>query len=96
MVYGKRGVPGTGVLLNAPHSAHFMPSGPYKGNILITEMTGSHRILILDKNNGTILWSHTGADNPLEAIYWDDDHIMVSDYFRGIFVCFLKGNFVPP
>ena len=78
VVYGKRGVRGTGALLREPLSAHFMPSGPYEGNILISDRLTS-RILILDKAKGTILWSHTSVKAPMDAIYWDDDHIMVSD-----------------
>ena len=84
VVYGQRGVEGTGALLGQTHSAHFMPSGPYEGSLLVTEW-GEHRILIIDPETGAVRWQCTGLDNPLEAIYWDDDHVMASDMEQGVF-----------
>lgn len=79
VLFGERGVPGDGERINLAHSAHFMPSGPYEGHVLITEFVGEHRVMIVDRDNGGILWCYTGCQRPLEAIYWDDEHIMVSD-----------------
>ena len=36
VIYGTRGVAGGGTLLNRAHSAHFLVSGPYQGNVIIT------------------------------------------------------------
>jgi len=85
VLYGERGVAGSGNHLNAPHSAHFMPSGPYEGHVLITEYRGEHRVMIIDRDTGKILWCCTNLNAPLDAIYWDDEHIMVSDCNHGIF-----------
>ncbi len=79
VLYGERGVEGTGKLLTAAHSAHFLPSGPYSEHVLITEYRGEHRVMILHRDSGEVLWSYTDLEAPLDAIYWDDDHIMVSD-----------------
>ena len=59
VLYGERGVAGSGNHLNAPHSAHFMPSGPYEGHILITEYRGEHRVMVIDRDTGQILWCCT-------------------------------------
>lgn len=82
---GERGVSGTGARLAAIHAAHFMPAGPYLGHVLIAELGGEHRILIIDKETGATLWRYTDLPRPLEAIYWDDDHIMASDWDKGVF-----------
>ena len=79
VLFGERGVPGGGRRLNLAHSAHFMPSGPYAGHVLLTEFLGEHRVMIVDRDQGAVLWCHTGCRRPLEAIHWDDDHIMVAD-----------------
>ena len=79
VVFGERGVPGGGKRLNLAHSAHFMPSGPYAGHVLLTEFRGEHRVMIVERDKGAVLWCYTGCRRPLEAIHWDDDHIMVSD-----------------
>ena len=73
--FGERGVPGTGKRLNEPHSAHRLPDG----RILITEFKGDHRVLIVNYDTKEIEWEYTGCQNPLDAIYWDDEHIMVAD-----------------
>ena len=85
VLYGERGVAGEGRRLSAAHSAHFMPSGPYREHVLITEYRGEHRIIMLHRDTGEVLWSYTDLDAPLEAIYWDDDHIMASDRDHGVF-----------
>ena len=77
--FGERGVAGAGTRLTAPHSAHQIPSGPYKGDILITEYLGEHRVLIVDYATREIAWEYSDLVAPLDAIYWDDEHIMVSD-----------------
>ena len=79
VLFGERGVPGDGERINLAHSAHFMTAGPYLGHVLITEFIGEHRVMIVDRDSGAVLWCHTGCQRPLEAICWDDDHIMVSD-----------------
>ena len=84
VLYGERGVEGTGKLLTAAHSAHFLPSGPYSEHVLITEYRGEHRVMILHRDSGEVLWSYTDLEAPLDAIYWDDDHIMVSDRDTGV------------
>lgn len=78
-LFGERGVPGDGERINLAHSAHFMPSGRYEGHVLVTEFMGEHRVMVVDRDSGGVLWCYTGCKRPLEAIYWDDDHIMVSD-----------------
>ena len=78
-LFGERGVPGDGERINLAHSAHFIPSGRYEGQVLITEFEGEHRVMIIDRELGGVLWCYSGCKRPLEAIYWDDDHIMVSD-----------------
>ena len=85
VLFGERGVAGSGRRLSAAHSAHFMPSGPYQEHLLITEYQGEHRVMILHRDSGEILWCHTGLEAPLEAIPWDDDHIMASDRDHGVF-----------
>ena len=90
VLYGKRGIYGTGDQLSTAQSAHFMPSGPYQQNILITEYQGEHRVMIIDKDNGEILWHCTDFIHPLDAIYWDDEHIMVSASTKGIYKVRLK------
>jgi hypothetical protein len=77
--FGERGVPGTGKRLDEPHSAHRLPDG----RILITEFRGDHRVLIVDYGTKEIEWEYTGCQNPLDAIYWDDEHIMVADMVLG-------------
>ena len=84
-LYGERGVAGTGKRLSGAHSAHVMPSGPYRGHVLITEYGGEHRVMILHRDSGNILWCYTDLEAPLEAIYWDDEHIMASDRDHGVF-----------
>ena len=79
VLFGERGVPGGGRRINLAHSAHFMPSGPYAGHVLITEFAGEHRVMIVERDKGAVLWCYTGCRRPLEAIYWDDDHVMASD-----------------
>lgn len=79
VLYGERGAPGDGDRINLATSAHFMPSGPYEGHVLITEFDGEHRVMIVDRDSGDVMWCYTGCQRPFEAIYWDDDHIMVSD-----------------
>jgi len=74
--FGERGIPGTGMRLSEPHSAHRLPDG----RILITEMSGDHRVLIVNYETGAIEWEYTGCAAPLDAIYWDEDHIMVADW----------------
>ncbi len=78
-LFGERGVPGDGERINLATSAHFMPSGPYEGHLLITEFDGEHRVMIVDRDSGGVMWCYTECQRPFEAIYWDDDHIMVSD-----------------
>ena len=39
-LFGERGVPGDGERINLAHSAHFIPSGRYEGQVLITEFEG--------------------------------------------------------
>ena len=97
VLYGERGMPGGGKRLNTPHSAYFMPSGPYQGHVLITEYgglqsqgKGEHRVMIIDRNDGKVLWSYDGLEEPLEAIYWDEAHIMTSDQNHGVFKIRLK------
>lgn len=86
VLFGERGVPGSDEKrVNASHSAHFMPAGPYAGHVLITEYNGDHRVMIIDHDSGKILWSYAGLAAPLDAIYWDDEHIMASDRDRGVF-----------
>ncbi len=85
VLYGERGVPGVGERLNAAHSAHFLTAGPYKGHVLMSEQKGEHRIMILERDSGQVLWCCTKLEAPLEAIYWDEDHIMASDKGRGIY-----------
>ena len=78
VLYGERGVAGSGDHLSESDSAHFMPSGPYKGHVLITEYAGEHRVMVLHRDSGEVLWRYTGLEAPLDAIYWDDAHIMAS------------------
>ena len=85
VLYGERGVAGGGKRLNVTHSAHYMPAGPYKEHVVITEYSGDHRVLIIDKESGEALWSYDELRAPLDAIYWDDDHIMVSARDDGVF-----------
>ena len=85
VLYGERGVAGGGDHLSAPSSAHFMPSGPYKGHVLITEYAGEHRVMVLNRDSGEVLWRYDGLKAPLDAIYWDDEHIMASDSVNGVF-----------
>jgi len=85
VLYGERGIAGDGDRLNESDSVHFMPSGMYKGNVLITEYSGEHRVMILDRNSGKVLWNYSGLEAPLDAIYWDDEHIMASDSLNGVF-----------
>ena len=85
VIYGTRGVAGGGTLLNRAHSAHFIASGPYKGNVIITEYSGDHRVMIINKNNKEVLWSYIEFEHPMDAIYWDDEHIMVTEAGTGIF-----------
>ena len=85
VLYGERGMPGGGKRLNEADSAHFMPAGPYQGHVLISEYKGEHRIMIIDRNDSEVLWSYDGLEKPLEAIYWDETHIMASDQDRGLF-----------
>jgi hypothetical protein len=84
VLYGRRGVEGTGDLLSVPLAAHYLPAGPYQQHIIIAEYTGDHRVLIVDKDTGKILWQCNDLVQPLDAIYWDDEHIMVSDV-KGVF-----------
>ena len=85
VLYGARGVAGGGDHLTATHSAHFMPAGPYKGHVLITEYAGEARVMIIDGDTGRALWCCADFEAPLDAIYWDDEHIMVSDRSKGIY-----------
>ena len=85
VLYGERGVAGGGDRLSESDSAHFMPSGPYKGHVLITEFAGEHRVIVIARDSGEVLWRYTGLEAPLDAIYWDDDHIMASDSPNGVF-----------
>ena len=85
VLYGERGVAGSGDHLSESDSAHFMPSGPYKGHVLITEYSGEHRVMVLHRDSGEVLWRYTGLEAPLDAIYWDDAHIMASDSPNGVF-----------
>lgn len=78
--FGERGIAGTGNRLTAPHSARQIQSGPYSGDILITELNGDHRVLIVDFDTKQIVWETNAIQGPLDAIYWDDDHLMVSDF----------------
>ena len=80
VLYGERGVSGGGKHLCSCHSAHFMPSGPYDGHVLITEHGGENRVMIIHRETCDVLWCDTDIESPLEAIYWDDDHIMVSGH----------------
>lgn len=77
--FGERGTAGNGARLTAPTSAHQLPSGPYKGDIIVTEWLGDHRVLIVDYKTKEIVWEYDGFVGPLDAIYWDDEHVMVSD-----------------
>jgi hypothetical protein len=79
LFFGERGVRGAGNRLFCPHAAHYIPSGPYKGDILIADHIND-RVLIVDFETKSIVWecSIAGYIRPLDAIYWDDDHIMVS------------------
>lgn len=74
--FGERGVSGTGARLSSPHSAHRLPDG----RILVTEMSGDHRVIIVNYQTGAVEWEYTGCAAPLDAIYWDDEHIMVADW----------------
>ena len=64
VLYGERGVAGEGKQLSAAHSAHFMPSGPYRGHVLITGVPGLAKTLLIRslaqlfhlKFNSTIGW----------------------------------------
>mgnify|MGYP001206925601 CR=1 FL=1 len=85
VLYGERGVAGTGDHLSESDSAHFLIAGPYKGHVLITEHKGEHRVMIIHRTSGKILWHYTGLEAPLDAIYWDDYHIMASDSPNGVF-----------
>ena len=85
VLYGERGVGGVGDRLSGVHSAHFMPSGPYTGHVLITELGRANRVLIIARDSGEILWSYAGLESPLDAVYWDDEHIMASDMPNGVF-----------
>lgn len=78
--FGERGVAGTGNRLSSPHSARRIEGGPYEGHILITELEGAHRVLVIDFDTKEIVWETSAVAGPLDAIYWDDDHIMVSDW----------------
>ena len=82
---GERGVAGSGNLQEATHSAYFLTSGPYCGHVLVSEWLGDHRVMILHRDSGEILWCCDMTEGPREAIYWDDEHIMVSDIARGIY-----------
>ena len=85
-VFGERGVAKSGPShIDVTHSAHFLPAGPFRGHVLATEYRGDHRIMILHHETGAILWQTGVLPVPLEAIYWDDAHIMCSDQERGIF-----------
>jgi len=53
--------------------------------LLRRQRWGEHRVLVIDRDTGQILWCCTNLRVPLEAIYWDDEHIMVSDCKHGIF-----------
>ena len=85
VLYGERGMAGSGKLLNTPHSAHFMPSGPHEGHVLVTEYRGEHRVMIIDHDTGEVRWCCTAIEAPLDAIYWDDEHILVSACRDGVF-----------
>ena len=85
VLHGERGVAGTGKNLEASHSAHVLTSGPYLGHVLMSEQKGDHRVMILHRDSGEVLWCCDNMEAPLEAIYWDDEHIMVSDLPRGIY-----------
>ena len=85
VLFGERAVAGSGDHLSESDSAHFMPSGPYKGHVLITEYAGEHRVMVLHRDSGETLWRYTGLEAPLDAIYWDDQHIMASDSANGVF-----------
>ncbi len=74
--FGERGVSGTGTRLSDPHSAHRLPDG----RILITEMSGDHRVIMVNYETGAVEWEYTGCAAPLDAIYWDSEHIMVADW----------------
>jgi len=78
--FGERGVSGTGERLSSPHSARLIKAGPHEGHIIITELEGSHRVLIVDPATGEIVWETSSIAGPLDAIYWDDEHVMVSDW----------------
>lgn len=84
LIYGERGVAGTGTRLNRSHSAHFIPAGPFRGNIIITEYMGDHRILIIERDTRKILWSCPDLPLLFDAIYWDDEHLLVSSGSSGI------------
>ena len=64
VLYGERGMPGGGKRLNEADSAHFMIAGPYQGHVLITEYKGEHRVMIIDRNDGKVLWSYDGLEKP--------------------------------
>lgn len=74
--FGERGVSGTGTRLDNPHSAHRLPDG----RILITEMAGDHRVIMVNYETLAIEWEYTGCAAPLDAIYWDEEHIMVAEW----------------
>jgi hypothetical protein len=86
VLFGERGVPGSDEKrINAAHSAHFLPTGPYAGQVVVTEYKGDHRVMIIAQDTGKILWSYDGLSAPLDAIYWDDEHLMASDRDHGVF-----------
>jgi hypothetical protein len=85
VLYGERGIAGGGDRLGESDSAHFMPSGQYRGHVLITEYAEEHRVMVLHRDSGEVLWQYTGLEAPLDAIYWDDEHIMASDSPNGVF-----------
>jgi len=93
VLYGERNIRGGGEHLDHPVTARFMPAGPYAGHVLISEYQGpetrtgsmgEHRVMIVDRDNGSILWCYTELHRAAEAIYWDDEHIMVSDQETGV------------
>ena len=85
VLYGDRGVPGGGDHLGNTPAAHFMPAGPYRGHVLLAEYDHEHRLMILHRDSGKVLWSCADLEAPLDAIYWDEEHIMASDCKRGIY-----------
>ena len=84
VVCGERGIRGTGARFDAIHAAHFIPQGPYEGHIIVAELQSSQRVAIVHRDTGEILWSNTDFPLALDAIYWDDEHIMVSDMHAGV------------